>query len=765
MQRSRPLSPRSAATYLCVAGLHALLSAAAVGQPAQAPGANPDQLQEIIVTAEKRNERVQDTPISLTAISGAELQAQGVTDLADAARQIPGVAQITVGPGQTDYTIRGLSSYGTTISTVGFYLDDVPMTAPSGSQNGHVVIDPDLYDLNRVEVLRGPQGTLYGSGSMGGTIKLVTNQPDVSAFAANTKFDGSGTQGGGLNGAVNAMVNIPLIEGTLALRIVGTDEHTSGSIDRDVVSNFPLPTNPQPQCPGFTGCTRGNVLAEPVSARYSDVNDEDLKGLRASVRYQANDQLSVTATAFTQQIRQDGLSYFDNPPGTDVHYQPFDVPEPFSDTFHLYNAVIDWASPVVDITSVSSYWTRSQSQTQDQSETIQTGFGFPSFTEQGGGVGPLSLTEVDYTKQFSEEIRLTSVGDTALQWLVGGFYSNYTYDQLEYSFAQGLIPYFGTDNLLDGTEHFPIKQTAEFGEISYKLANGIKATAGLRHYSYTQSGSVTQDGIVTASLTTPYTVYTAADNSGFNPKFTLSYEANDELMVYGTAAKGFRPGGGTAPIPTTGPDSCLSDLQAIGLSTSPTQYGPDTVWSYELGEKATLLDRRLTINSAIYYERWNKVQQAVGLACGYRFVDNVGTAAIRGGEVEFDFKVSQSWTVAQTVGYTHAILTGTAAETGVAVGSTLLNVPNNSESTSIIYTHPVAAGYDLIARTSNVHVGSQQDQSYFLETLPGYDIANFRVGVATPHWSASCSSIILPTSGQNSPLLTTTERTFLPWTE
>ena len=148
-----------------------------------------DQLTEIVVTAEKRNERLQDTPISVTAITGAELQAQGIADTADAARQIPGVALTSAGPGQTEYTIRGLSSSGPAVATVGFYLDDVPMTAPTGAQNGHVVIDPDLYDLNRVEVLRGPQGTLYGSGSMGGTIKLVTNQPDLHDIHVSGKVD------------------------------------------------------------------------------------------------------------------------------------------------------------------------------------------------------------------------------------------------------------------------------------------------------------------------------------------------------------------------------------------------------------------------------------------------------------------------------------------------------------------------------------------------------------------------------------------------
>lgn len=700
---------------------------------AQTAGSS-DQLTEIVVTAEKREERLQDTPISLTAISGADLLAQGISDTADALRAIPGVSFQSAGPAQTEYTIRGLSSAGPAVSTVGFYLDDVPMTAPSGAQNGHVVIDPDLYDLNRIEVLRGPQGTLYGSGSMGGTIKLVTNQPDLNKFDVSAKVDASDTQGGGFNRGINAMVNLPLIDGTLALRIVGTDEHTSGWIDRIVTSNFPLPTNPGPQCPSFYGCTRGNVLASPASAIYHNVNDEDLKGTRATIRYQATDQFTVTASAFYQSVSQDGLSYFDSPPGTEAHYQPFDVPEPFSDTFRLYNLTADYALPSVKITSVSSYWTRTQSQTQDISETVQSLFGVPSFYEADGGIGPEAITEQDYTKQFSEEVRLASTGDTAFQWLIGGFYSDYHYGQDQYSLAQGLVPLFGSDDLFTGLSADHQKQTAEFGEASYKIDDHLKATVGLRHYSYTQDGSGTAIGIAFGTFT-PVPQYTAASNAGLNPKFTLSYDIVDDILVYGTAAKGFRPGAPNGHIPTSGADSCLPALEALGKTEAPSQYDPDTVWSFELGEKATLLDKRLTIDAAVYNERWNKVQQAVSLSCGDGYIDNVGTASVWGGEIEINAKLSPSWTLSQSGGYTHAVITATEPGTNVTVGEKLLNVPDYSASTSIVYSHPIA-DYTFEARASNVLVGASQAESFYLTTLPGYDLVRFRTGLNAARWSA-----------------------------
>src|ERR1700744_458339 len=174
------------------------------------PGAS-DTLQEVVVTAEKRESTVQKTPISITAISGADLQSQGTTDLVSVAQQVPGVSFKTSGPGQTEFEMRGLTSTGGESPTVGFYLDEAALTPPAMAQNGKVVIDPSLFDLNRVEILRGPQGTLYGAGSMGGTIKLVTNAPDPKQVSASVEGIGSGTDGGGFNRTINAMLNLPLL--------------------------------------------------------------------------------------------------------------------------------------------------------------------------------------------------------------------------------------------------------------------------------------------------------------------------------------------------------------------------------------------------------------------------------------------------------------------------------------------------------------------------------------------------------------------------
>ena len=213
---TRRLPPRLALTA-------ALAGSCALGGTVWAEEALPSSdLQEIVVTAEKRDSTVQKTPISMTAISGAELQSQGVTNLVEVAQQVPGVSFKTSGPGQTELEMRGLTSTGGESPTVGFYLDEAALTPPAMAQNGKVVIDPTLFDLNRVEILRGPQGTLYGAGSMGGTVKLVTNKPDLQHFGVNAEGIFSDTDGGGFNHTENAMLNLPLAQGIAALRVVGT---------------------------------------------------------------------------------------------------------------------------------------------------------------------------------------------------------------------------------------------------------------------------------------------------------------------------------------------------------------------------------------------------------------------------------------------------------------------------------------------------------------------------------------------------------------
>lgn len=737
-RRCRAARHRLAIAAFAAGGLS--LSAAAfpgrasAQQNAPSAGAGPADaaLQEITVTAERRESTVQKTPISITAISGAELEGRGISDLLSVAQETPGISFKSAGPGQTEFEMRGLTSSGGFSPTVGFYVDDAPLTAPAQAFQGKVVIDPDLYDLNRVEILRGPQGTLYGSGSMGGTIKLVTNQPVLNEYQASVQGTGSDTRTGGGNGSGNVMLNIPLSTDVAALRLVGTYKWNSGWIDRAVLDPFPLES---------PSGARGNVLGAPVREVIDDVNWERLVGGRASVLLQPNSRLRIVPAVLYQKIEQGGPNTVDNPPGTqNAHYQPFNVAEPFEDRFTLYTGSITYDFDTVQLSSVTARWYRSESQNQDISESLQVLFGLPGFSLADGGVGGGPITETDSSSQFSQELRLASTGDAAFQWLVGGFYSDFSSNSHFNSIYPGIEPQFGTDVLSVIDQPISITQKAAFGEVSYRITSKLKATAGLRWYTYRSRETTTESGIATAASGPGiYTAASGASASGSNPKFNLAYAFTDDLLVYTTAAKGFRPGSGNQPIPLSGPLQCSTgpgNLQSLGLTAAPNQFEPDTLWSYEIGEKAKFLDRRVSINAALYYEDWRKVQQLVSLACGFSFTANAGAADVYGGELEVAASLSPHFTITQNLGYTHATFSEDVEATGTIKGQQILDVPKVTASTAFIFTMPLSTRYDVVARASNSYVGPMQDVTFTRNNLAGYDLVNARLGIDAHSWSA-----------------------------
>jgi iron complex outermembrane receptor protein len=723
--------------YCVKRALAALGCCTALTSTVWAQSAPPSQeLQEIVVTAEKRESTVQKTPISITAISGSDLQAQGLSDLTSVAQQVPGVSFKTSGPGQTEFEMRGLTSTGGESPTVGFYLDDAVLTPAAMAQNGKTVIDPSLFDLNRVEVLRGPQGTLYGAGSMGGTIKLVTNQPDPKAFAANVEVIGSGTtNGGGFNHTENVMLNIPLMQDVAALRLVGTDKYIDGWIDRKVLNPFPTEVN------GSTA--RGDVAGAPVAQDFRHSNTEHLQAGRATLLIQPIDRLSITLGFMHQSLTQDGPSTIDSPPLNETHYQPFDVSEPFEDKFNLYTLTGKFNFDSFQLVSASAYWDRQQNQTQDISEAMQDyigGFFGPpaawpfsstaTVTEGGGtffGLGAGSITEDDYTRQFSEELRLASTGPGPLQWLVGGYYSSFGATSHVFSFYpntnDGFNADFGTTNLADNHRKVDIDQYAAFGEVSYMLPDNLRASVGARYYEYHSNSVTSVSGVSANGTSNP--LFGLAQNSGVTPKVDLAYIPDNNTTIYGTVSKGFRPGGPNSPIPVP---PCAS--------AAPTQFGPDSVWNYELGEKLRFLDSRISVNGAIYYEDWTNVQQQVAPSCGFKFTANAGKATVYGAELELAVVLMPGFLLSQNVGYTHATNSTTLPAAGVVSGQRLLDVPEVTANTALSYKQPLANDMNFVSRLTNSYVSGIQDITFTRNSLPAYDLVGLRAGVETGRWSA-----------------------------
>jgi iron complex outermembrane recepter protein len=725
----RPCHSRRRALLAIAMSTTALLAqpAAAADAPADSTPAASGANAEIVVTAEKRASTVQSTPISMTAISGEQLAARGITQMMAVIQSTPGLSTRSAGPGQTELEARGLASSGGSSPTVGFYLDDTPLNPPAAAQVGKVVIDPDLFDLKRVEVLRGPQGTLYGSGSMGGTVKLVTNEPDPSGIHAAVDGNISATQSGGINGGGSVMINLPLADNA-ALRVVATDKHRSGWIDRVVLSDFPAETNPN--CAPFNGCTRGDVAHAPVAKTYHDVNDVDLQNVRASLLLQPTDRLKLVGTFFWQLIRQGGYDEFDIPPGSTrmAHYSAVDTAEPIRDVVTIGSLSATYAFDGVSLTSATSYWKRSLSQTQDASESVYNLFGLSSYV-------PVPYSEVDPSHQFSEEVRLASTGTSPLQWVAGLFYSDFHSTWIELSAnpaLSGLSP-AGTNPdgiLFDSNNPYHIIQYAAFGEASYTFSPELKFTAGVRYFNYKSTMTNDQWGIASQTGTADHLVeYIEAKDHGFNPKFNLSYTPSRDLTLYGTIAKGFRPGGVNQSVPVSGPGSCLASLQAVGLNQVPHSFGPDSIWNYEVGEKARLAGGRLTINSSLFYLSWQNVQQNVALTCGYLYTANAGKGHSYGPETEITAQVTKSLTLTLSGNYIAASIDKVNAQTGLVAPLPILNVPKYTVNGSVVYAHEVGKDATLVTRISDVFVGPVKDQAYFYYDIPTYNLVNFRTSL------------------------------------
>src|SRR5450631_500667 len=416
----KALCAADTAAFLASSILSGLLGATLLAGAAMAAPETESkgELQEIIVTAEKRESTVQATPIAMTALSAGDLTGENITSIQDLVGAIPGISLRTAGPGQTEYEMRGLASSGGSVATVGFYIDETPLSASAVALNGRTVIDADLYDLNRTEILRGPQGTLYGAGSMGGTIKLVTNPPKLHDLEGSAYIDASQTAGGSTNGRGSLMLNVPLGD-IAALRFVTTDKYISGWIHRYVIApgQFPFPTSFGTCRTFFYYCNRGNVQDAPIAQDHGNSNIERFISSRASLLVQPMDALSITGSFMYQRIDAEGYNNYQAPPNNEAIYQPYDIKEPYYDSFHMFSLKVSYDMSFANLTSASSYWKRDVYQSTDSTEALQNIFNYTAFV-------PNLYEDNDTTWQLAQELRLPSRGDGDLRWVGGLYYSN-----------------------------------------------------------------------------------------------------------------------------------------------------------------------------------------------------------------------------------------------------------------------------------------------------------------------------------------------------
>lgn len=728
-----------------------------------------DALEEIVVTATRRSESAQSIPASITAITGAQLEQAGVADKVDLAHTVAGINVTDKGPfggvnGST-VIIRGLNSDSTSgefvqsspiVPAVATYVDDTPL-----------FFSLRLQDLDRVEILRGPQGTLYGSGSLGGTIRFVQNAPDPHAFDAKVEAGLGGTaHAHGLNKDVSGMLNLPLSD-TFALRINAGYTTEAGFIDQPNLYRLNAAGEPIASQPG-------NLLSPAETYSEDGVNSYIYRTARVAALWRPNDAFHAQLSYHHQQSAADGYPYSAPIYGVDSLQSTDYVPATTDDTVDMVALTVEYELGFATLTSNTSW-----AQHKDVSHGDVTSlYDYFSFYPALYGANPRALfvgNQQYVDRPWAQEIRLASKANDAYNWVGGLFYKNERTDIQEHDFYPGYYDYYnscvqsygpgdgvnpsqcgvgetaytpGPINYIDGIPiikdqayigDFETRYTdlAAFGEFTWRFAPSWSVTGGTRLFRQTVS-QAQQTGLLFDGP-----AYIANESQSYVWrkalwKINFAYQIDSTNLAYATWSQGFRRGAVNALPPT---EAAVSYVTNPGLF----KVAPDTADNYEVGLKGTIANQfRYTV--AFYDIQWHNVQESAFLTpLALPGAINVGGAYSRGVETELFYRLTQHFSVQADYTFDKTALTSLSplAYVGLsvappAVGSPLPGTPRNSAAASLEYGH-VRAGAGELRFALNVHYQSAliPALSATIPTVAGYTIMGARVGYTLPHWQAT----------------------------
>lgn len=719
------------------------------------------QLTELVVTARKRAESLQDIPLSVQAFSAADLSKQDIVGLADYANKIPSLTYSAWQPGASIIVFRGVTttaeSFNGTSSTA-LYLDEFPMTVEGGNP------DIRLVDVNRLEAVSGPQPTTYGASSQSGTLKIVTEKPDLSEYGGFVDISLSAMEEGDPSYDVSAAVNIPLIEDKLGIRLTAFQAEEGGFIDNVVGSSAQSHSFFAPGSVPGGAITRVNISNEDVAD--DDINSLETTGARLSAKLQVNDDWSITAMGMFQNIDSDGLGNFD--PGVgDLQTIRFNR-DTRTDDWYATTLTIEGDLGWADFISSTGYSERDYGYQIDASQYNQqfnldglyinayggattyvaymwgiTGFGpGPNFyATEITDVRSFSLLDGEQ-ERFSQEIRLTSKDDgNRIQWMIGGFYEKFE-DEFDFgSFIENgdesLAAYLTYYNYgitfgepLNNYASFSSEdreQWAIFGELGFDITDKLNILVGARYFEAeltSRYAGATLDGssIFACEFIDPTDQYsgclnptgdpdlatfdnisgasTTSTDSGTSTLITATYEFNDDVLTYFTRSEGFRLGGSNILRPA---------------STAPRQFDSDKVVNYEIGVKSTLWDGRATLNASAFLMQWDDMQLNVEdptLPFGFSsIVVNAGKSEIKGAEVNFNVALTDNFKVDGAVSYTDAQSTEDVVLQGTPIisdGDDLPLSPDWKFAAGAEYTYPISnLDSDGFIRFDYSYVGEQ----------------------------------------------------------
>ena len=739
---------------------------AAIALLASSGGAVAQVLEEITVTATKRETTIQDVPFSINAQTAQDIQRTGATDLEELSRNVAGLTVQNLGPGQSQVAIRGVSA-GQIVrdqpgvkEQVGVYLDESVISLSLFTP------DFDFFDLNRVETLRGPQGTLFGSGSVGGTIRYITNEPDPDAFDASVALDLNTITDGGTGGSIKGMVNIPLGDGGAALRLVGYTTEYGGWVDARLES----------------GGTK------------SDVNGGNRTGLRAALAFDIGDSITITPRVVYQEIEADGFNrqetynLYANPYTTGAEGTPREpiqlgerqqhllLDEKFTDETLLADLVFEASLNAFDFTFVGSQMNRDILVSRDASAltgSVSIDLGYPD----AGVLLPSNLQDTTELTQTTFEARVNSNSDGRFQWLFGVFTSDVDREYGQYlptpGYALVTDATLGAGTSADVANGFPdldspynaslpydIQQIAVFGEVSFDITDAFALTVGGRWYDFEESRRFYTGGLFANG--DDQTDTTTSD--GFTPRVMASFDLNDAVTLNAQVSEGFRLGGVNDPLNATLCEG--SDLDTFGSFQS---YDDETMWNYEAGIKSGF-GNGVTFNAAVFYSEIENLQATLDAgSCSSRVSFNVPKSHTSGVEFELGASPTDSLYFSLAGSILEAEFDSTVVDGdgnvigGLETGNRLASVPDFQIAASGSWYIPVEmfGGSEYFVSATIHHVGDRitqpSDQTpgagEFTSGLPfggatgdettsvdllldPYTIVNLTTGIEKDDWSA-----------------------------
>lgn len=609
----------------------------------QGERANGEKLPEVLVTAQKREERLIDTPQSVTNISSDDLTRLGVTQINDFANTVPGLSLTSDGAGFSQVTLRGVTTGNIPVSpTVGIYVDDVPIGSTSAfGFGGRFGLDLGIFDTDRIEVLRGPQGTLYGASTMGGLIKYVSKSPDVNNFGVDLQYGVADIQNGGVSYIGSSAVNVPIIANSVAMRASVYYSRDGGFVDNIALDN-------------------------------KNANRDDIYGGRLDVLFKPSEALSIRIGALMQDIARDGqgsvdYSYDGTPLYGDLRQHRL-LSEPFDQHFRLVSGKADYDFGPITLSWISSYQTMQTQQVYDFSASY-----VPAF---GGAYSAVGLPDNTSTHKFAQEVRLASNSTERLEWLIGAFYTHEASDDQESFLLHDPAGLLTPNNLFIYAAPSTYAEAAAFGNLTFKITDRFDISGGVRYSHDSQGYAEYQTGL-----------FGDVSTSGHSREGEATYLADaryhfdDHATGYLRYATGYRPGG---------PNFVAYDM-TTHLPLAPNTFQSDSLKSYEGGYKVETEDRRYGLDLAVYYIRWDDVQLTTSRG-GFAVILNApGGATVRGTELTLTAHPADGLSATGAFAYQDPRMSQADYDLGAARGERLPNVARFTAAVTTDYEFQAVA--------------------------------------------------------------------------